>query len=530
MVGPDQHERIPAAVSPLSIADFDYEALTIGERIGTGGDADVYLATVVRDGTEFPVAVKQPRFEGTLHRRVVEAFEAEAETWARLDDHDNVVSVYAWGTDPLPWMALEYMDGGTLDARLGAEDPAEALWLAGRIAEGVRHGHRHGVAHLDLKPTNVLLRETPPETWPYPKVSDWGLAKLLLDHSNSVEGFSPAYAAPEQFDADEYGGTDDITDIYQLGAVVYALLTGEPPFTGSSAAVMRGVLQERPVPPSERRPSLPPAVDEVVMTALAKRKADRYDGVLPMRNELDRLFEATVADTSGSVAGATAGAAADPFETAARANQHGGGAERTETGVSSESKSSENESEGGGFVTRRRVLGVLGVGVVGAGGWLTRAELGDDRSGAAGVPAEDTATPPPPTRTATDTPEPTSTATATATSTPAGEADATITVGPGGSLQFEPETTAVSQGDTVEFVFDSGGHNVSGHPDAASQVELPEGAEPFASYDTSAADVNHVSLNEAGTTYRHTFEVTGQYTYVCVPHVSSGMVGNLTVR
>ena len=140
------------------------------------------------------------------------------------------------------------------------------------------------------------------------------------------------------------------------------------------------------------------------------------------------------------------------------------------------------------------------------------------------------------TATATDTPEPTATATATATatstatSTPAGEADATITVGPGGSLQFEPETTAVSQGDTVEFVFDSGGHNVSGHPDAASQVELPEGAEPFASYDTSGDDINHLSLNEAGTTYRHTFEVTGQYTYVCVPHVSSGMVGNLTVR
>ena len=136
------------------------------------------------------------------------------------------------------------------------------------------------------------------------------------------------------------------------------------------------------------------------------------------------------------------------------------------------------------------------------------------------------------TATATDTPEPTATATATATatSTPAGEADATITVGPGGSLQFEPETTAVSQGDTVEFVFDSGGHNVSGHPDAASQVSLPEGAEPFASYDISGDDINHVSLNEAGSTYRHTFEVTGQYTYVCVPHVSSGMVGNITVR
>jgi plastocyanin len=137
-----------------------------------------------------------------------------------------------------------------------------------------------------------------------------------------------------------------------------------------------------------------------------------------------------------------------------------------------------------------------------------------------------------PTATETATAEPTATATPTEapTATPTGEADATITVGPGGSLQFEPDATRVSQGDTVEFVFDSGGHNVSGHPDAASQVELPEGAEPFASYDISGDDINHVSLNEAGTTYRHTFETTGEYTYVCVPHVSSGMVGSITVR
>lgn len=137
-----------------------------------------------------------------------------------------------------------------------------------------------------------------------------------------------------------------------------------------------------------------------------------------------------------------------------------------------------------------------------------------------------------PTEEATETETATETATATEapTATPTDEADATITVGPGGSLQFEPEATRVSQGDTVEFVFDSGGHNVSGHPDAASQVSLPEGAEPFASYDTSGDDINHIQLNEAGTTYRHTFETAGEYTYVCVPHVSSGMVGTITVR
>jgi len=130
------------------------------------------------------------------------------------------------------------------------------------------------------------------------------------------------------------------------------------------------------------------------------------------------------------------------------------------------------------------------------------------------------------TATATETSEPT----ATATSTPAEEADATVTVAPGGSLQFEPSSLRVSQGDTVEFVFDSGGHNVSGHPDAHSDVELPEGADPWASYDISGSKINHLSLNQAGSTYRHTFETTGEYTYVCVPHASSGMVASITVR
>lgn len=136
------------------------------------------------------------------------------------------------------------------------------------------------------------------------------------------------------------------------------------------------------------------------------------------------------------------------------------------------------------------------------------------------------------TATATETPEPTATATATATptSTPTEEADAKITVGPGGSLQFKPANTAISKGDTVEWVFDSGGHNVSGHPDAHSDVSLPEGAEPFASYDISGDNINHLTLEEAGSTYRHTFETAGDYTYVCVPHAASGMIGNLTVR
>ena len=271
-------------------SDLGYEELKQEERIGAGGDADVYRATVESGGETHTVALKTPRFEGTISKQVVEQFENEAETWARLDEHDNIVTVYGKGIEPIPWIALEYMDGGTLEGKLGAVDVEEALWLSGRVADGVYHGHRHGVAHLDIKPTNVLLRETGAETWDYPKVSDWGLAKMLLEHSNSIEGLSPQYAAPEQFD-DDYGSVDDITDVYQLGAVFYELFTGQPPFEGQPAKVMNSVMNEKPTPPSELDSNLPEELDRLLLTALSKERKDRYDSVVYLRDELEEIYE-----------------------------------------------------------------------------------------------------------------------------------------------------------------------------------------------------------------------------------------------
>jgi serine/threonine protein kinase len=354
MPGPADYEKIPESGSPLLLPDFGFDDLEKGDRIGTGGDSDVYRATVYHSGNKHTVAVKEPRFEGTIQNQAFEKFRTEAETWSSLSDHDNIVSVYAWGTEPLPWLCMEFMDGGTLDEQVGSLELAEALWLSGRIAEGIRHGHRHGVAHLDIKPTNVLLRNTPSGKWDYPKVSDWGLAKMLLEHSNSVEGISPTYAAPEQFDPETFGDPDDFTDIYQLGAVVYALLTGEPPFTGPSTTVMRSVLEDEPAPPSAVNPNLPDVVDKVVLKALAKQKNKRYESIVIFRRTLDRLL-AELIDARGGVTGS----------------------ERTQS--TDRSADSHTQSHGQGasnngrrsLVTRRRAIGVLGIGAVGlGGGWM----------------------------------------------------------------------------------------------------------------------------------------------------------------
>ena|GEM_PF-3001698 len=275
----------PEDVPDVESVSLSHEEFSKERPLGSGGNADVYLATTAVDGRKRQIAVKEPRIEGTLHVETAERLLREAETWSALDDHDHVVGLLDWGSDPLPWIAMEYMDGGQLGERIQGPSYFERLWIAYGIVSAVRHAHRSGVAHLDLKPANVLFRETPDGTWDVPKVADWGLSKRLLDHSTTVEGLSPAYAAPEQFD-DAYGSTDEVTDVYQTGAILYELFTGRPPFQGEATQVMRQVLQEEPPAPSSVNPELPAELEEMILNALVKDRTDRYDSMVYLRDDL----------------------------------------------------------------------------------------------------------------------------------------------------------------------------------------------------------------------------------------------------
>lgn len=274
--------------SPDSI-NAAYEEFEHLADIGTGGNATVAKMAYQGPGPDV-VALKQPQMQGTLEVDSVDEFTSEADTWAKLDDHDHIVGVLDWGSTPFPWLALEYMDGGDLSDRLGQVDPAEAFYIGRCVARAVRHAHRRGVAHLDLKPENILFRQTS-DGWDVPKVADWGLAKMLLEHSKSIDQFSFHYAAPEQFDSDTFGSPDDFTDIYATGAVVYAMLVGEPPFPGSMASVVHSVTTEEPDPPSDHVQGLPSGTDAVLQQALAMEKDDRYESVLDLRRDLNTLCE-----------------------------------------------------------------------------------------------------------------------------------------------------------------------------------------------------------------------------------------------
>jgi outer membrane protein assembly factor BamB len=280
---------VPDRIPTIGSHSLSYDAIEAVEEIGHGGNADVYLATATIGASEVELAVKEPRMSGTLHTETVERMLDEAETWQQLDDHDHIVSVVDYGAEPLPWIGMEYMDAGHLGERADEMGFDQKLWTAIAVTRAVRHAHTRGVAHLDLKPANVLFRSVD-DAWDAPKVADWGLSKHLLNHSKSMEGITPDYAAPEQFDSDVFGGTDHVTDVYQLGAVLYELFTGRPPFEGSPVQVMNSVINDRPTPPSDHA-DLPESLDEILLTALATERDDRYESVLYLRDELQSLAD-----------------------------------------------------------------------------------------------------------------------------------------------------------------------------------------------------------------------------------------------
>jgi tetratricopeptide (TPR) repeat protein/tRNA A-37 threonylcarbamoyl transferase component Bud32 len=271
-------------------SELSHEDIETGEQIGSGGNADVYRATIDVDGTRRTIALKEPRMQGTVDKSVIEQFVSEAETWAKLDDHEHIVSVLGYGSAPLPWIALEYMDEGDL-ADHDELRFAERLEVAIRITDAVWYAHQHGIAHLDLKPANILFTSTGSGAGSglTPKIADWGLARMLLDHSKSVEALSPRYSAPEQFDSETHGTPDNQTDLYQLGVIIYELLAGEHPFEGSTSQVMHSIMHETPEPPSTHAREISAELDEILLTALSTEKADRQEAVVYLRDGLQSV-------------------------------------------------------------------------------------------------------------------------------------------------------------------------------------------------------------------------------------------------
>jgi WD40 repeat protein/tRNA A-37 threonylcarbamoyl transferase component Bud32 len=267
--------------------------------LGGGGGGMVFLAYDPELRRE--VALKMPRLEALFTPELRQRFVREARAAAGLD-HPNLVPVYEVGeANGMCFLVSAYCRGGSLAERLKRQTvPVRLNWAAElliQLADAVQYVHGHGVYHRDIKPGNILLdAKALPSAGelPFtPRLCDFGLAKLReaqteLTRSGVVLG-TPSYMAPEQVEGRkrEIGPA---TDVYGLGAVLYELLTGRPPFKGGSdAETLRQVLAEEPVPPRRLRRDVPRDLETICLKCLHKEPAWRYGSAADLAGELRRF-------------------------------------------------------------------------------------------------------------------------------------------------------------------------------------------------------------------------------------------------
>ena len=275
---------VTAFAAPQRDKIAEYEILAV---LGRGGMGVVYKARQIR--LNRLVALKMILTEGNFGRESLKRFQAEAEVIAKLQ-HPNIVQVYEVGNNEgRPFFSLEYVDGVSLDKELKST-PATAAKVASlteTLARAIHVAHQRGIIHRDLKPANVLL--TADGT---PKIADFGLAKQLEDdqgqtRTGEVLG-TPSYMAPEQ----AQGLTKQIgpaSDVYALGAIMYAMLTGRPPFRGTTLLdTLEQVRTVEPVPPSRLFLKLPRDLETICLKCLQKDPKARYESAEALAEDLRR--------------------------------------------------------------------------------------------------------------------------------------------------------------------------------------------------------------------------------------------------
>src|SRR5829696_1524436 len=274
----------------------------LGSLLGVGGMARVYVAT--DRVLERQVAVKVLRSSDAQDPLFVERFQREAHAAARLS-HPNIVAVFDSGSDAdQPYLVMEYVPGQSLAqllARQGRLAPRRAVELVIQVCGALAAAHAQGLVHRDVKPANVLVVDDGQV-----KVADFGIAKAAatatLTGTGTVLG-TAAYLSPEQAQGHP---VDARSDLYSLGCVLYELLCGSPPF-GSGAdhapvAIATRHVSEPPEPPSARNPQVAPALDQVVLTALAKDPAQRYQSAVELHHALERVLAGDAAPALPTVA------------------------------------------------------------------------------------------------------------------------------------------------------------------------------------------------------------------------------------
>jgi WD40 repeat protein len=274
--------------------DFDGAEVHVGHyrllrEIARGGMGVVYQAQDTR--LKRVVALKMILSAGLASAEEVARFWTEAEAAAQLD-HPHIVPVFETGEhEGRPFLVMAYLSGESLDKKLNAGPlaPPEAAKIIKPIAEAVAHAHRHGIIHRDIKPRNILF-----DDHGVPRITDFGLAKQVNEESDltstgQILG-SPSYMSPEQAQA-KIEDVGPLSDVYSLGATLYCLITGRPPFQAATVIeTVRQVIDTEPAPPRQLNPAIDRDLETICLRCLEKEPRRRYASAEELSEELGRFL------------------------------------------------------------------------------------------------------------------------------------------------------------------------------------------------------------------------------------------------
>jgi len=285
------------------------ERYRLKEKIGSGGMADVYLADDLLLGRE--VAVKVLHQQYASDPSFIQRFRHEAQAAANLN-HPNIVNVYDWGSEgDLYYIVMEFVEGRDLKTIIQSEGrllPERAAEIAAEICAALQFAHRNNLVHRDIKPHNVFITNMGQV-----KVMDFGIAREGngggITQTGVVMG-TPQYISPEQAQG---MAVDGRSDIYSVGVLLYEMLTGRVPFDDPNpVTVAYKQVREDPVPPSVIDPEIPPTLEAIVMKAMAKNPANRFQSAQEMKADLLRFLEGMPVTATPVLPGTQAAAPAPP--------------------------------------------------------------------------------------------------------------------------------------------------------------------------------------------------------------------------